>query len=1199
MSDLQKKNIKFISDAEAIEDAFGVHTQTARALSEIITSNIQNAIRTIGLLGDWGSGKSTVVKYTHDILEKNQPGKYFFFTFDAWLHQGDAPRRSFLESLIDCGCKNNLLQEEKYAALKGKIQGRHENHEIKTTPIFTIWGVLIAFSILFIPLAARMYVNTASILSLENLPALTLTALPLLIAICNYTFWRDIALFSGITPKIICLICGVIFFGCLWFFNEDITQATGGNALSQALKLSVPGFLIFLIWAIFEFIKYNIKFFSTHREEYKDRSIAELFINKSTSRVTNRIVKTPDPTSIEFAALFHKIISEFCVKNKIVVIIFDNLDRVEKNIALNMWAMIRSLLTNKTGTNCSSGYVEPFVIIPLDKTSIDLLYDTKSNTDAERSNSFADKTFDVVLKLSPPIFSDWEEYLGKQIQYSFGAIVSTQEHAVINKFFRFANEQKDHYLSKITPRKLNSILNKSAAKCLLWDNSIPVCTVFYYTLFEEMLGEKLEGIKNAPLQQVLLNNDPVWLESLASLHYGVDKTKAMQIHIEPKIIEAIQSGDIDNFVENSKIPGFTTVLERVIEKNETTKVDIRFILNLTAFMERLSLNGLETFRVKGMIPNLYTLFNNAEKWSYDKASLQGLRVFLDAGIGTIDQILERMALSLNENAKNWASNFSSFIGLLTEEEIELVNKHLYVPGDSGQFIEILYELMDNKALASRNNLMKNFTPQADGEAVAQSFLVFSEEQDNYNGDSNLLLQRLRDIEPQIPLTGVFERIRNILNQSHSGNKHVGWALTALLNIGFTDVKKSKEILNDGYIFDLYYTLSNSNTNKETELKNIIILLSILFCPSLTANAVLNSQSGINLIMQHRDDDSFANSFSVDADAAMSKSHHLKIFNLLINQASGITEWDKIITALVSYKLNKNSNLGHIYTSLLTDNLHKIFSYIKDEATMRLLGAYIGSQSWFFERILEINGDETAFKAFKLFDGTEHAQKSDHAFFDYISGKDSKWWEEAFNHVLEAYFPINKLAAARPNLHDKELGDNFLQAYEKHLDLFNGDELIKLPNAAHNWANLLLYLDSDKKTVFLNNAYDIINETIEINANSLLILYVNLICELPVVKRDYDKLARRLLGIIKFDQISDDELCLIHDPKAYKELINNAQEATRNEIRKALSRRYTDSTDENEKEKLANALQILGFNIPSKKRGKAEKLSEEVISPKMP
>ena len=69
MPDSQEQQIKFIPDTEASVDAFGVHTQTARALSEILVLNVQNTIRTIGLLGDWGSGKSTVIKYTRDILD--------------------------------------------------------------------------------------------------------------------------------------------------------------------------------------------------------------------------------------------------------------------------------------------------------------------------------------------------------------------------------------------------------------------------------------------------------------------------------------------------------------------------------------------------------------------------------------------------------------------------------------------------------------------------------------------------------------------------------------------------------------------------------------------------------------------------------------------------------------------------------------------------------------------------------------------------------------------------------------------------------------------------------------------------------------------------------------------------------------------------------------------------------------------------
>ena len=187
----QEAKIRFIPDKEADHDAFGVHTQTAKALSEIIVSNINNTIRTIGLLGDWGSGKSTVVKYAQSILEKEHNDKFFFFSFDAWLHQGDAPRRSFLESLIESGCASGALNKSQYDKTKEIIQGRQEEHTINTTSIFTVWGVLIAISILFIPLAARMFNNTGDIFTTRNIFVFTLTSLPLLVALTNYILWRD------------------------------------------------------------------------------------------------------------------------------------------------------------------------------------------------------------------------------------------------------------------------------------------------------------------------------------------------------------------------------------------------------------------------------------------------------------------------------------------------------------------------------------------------------------------------------------------------------------------------------------------------------------------------------------------------------------------------------------------------------------------------------------------------------------------------------------------------------------------------------------------------------------------------------------------------------------------------------------------------------------------------------------------------
>ena len=51
----------------------------------------------IGLEGSWGAGKSNVIEQLKKILEEN----YYLFVYDAWGHQEDLQRRSFIELLTD------------------------------------------------------------------------------------------------------------------------------------------------------------------------------------------------------------------------------------------------------------------------------------------------------------------------------------------------------------------------------------------------------------------------------------------------------------------------------------------------------------------------------------------------------------------------------------------------------------------------------------------------------------------------------------------------------------------------------------------------------------------------------------------------------------------------------------------------------------------------------------------------------------------------------------------------------------------------------------------------------------------------------------------------------------------------------------------------------------------------------------------
>lgn len=89
---------------ERLADALVMHITETDQVDE------PNYARLIGLEGDWGSGKSNVIKILEDKLKE----KYIFFCFDAWGNQEDLQRRSILESLT-----RKLIVDE---VLKGKVK---------------------------------------------------------------------------------------------------------------------------------------------------------------------------------------------------------------------------------------------------------------------------------------------------------------------------------------------------------------------------------------------------------------------------------------------------------------------------------------------------------------------------------------------------------------------------------------------------------------------------------------------------------------------------------------------------------------------------------------------------------------------------------------------------------------------------------------------------------------------------------------------------------------------------------------------------------------------------------------------------------------------------------------------------------------------------------------------------------------------
>lgn len=89
---------KFVIDEEIsfVKENDILKTQVyADNLVEVINNAPENKVFTIGLFGNWGSGKSSIVKTAKDMIEANDD-KVKFITYDAWKYVNDSFRRMFL-----------------------------------------------------------------------------------------------------------------------------------------------------------------------------------------------------------------------------------------------------------------------------------------------------------------------------------------------------------------------------------------------------------------------------------------------------------------------------------------------------------------------------------------------------------------------------------------------------------------------------------------------------------------------------------------------------------------------------------------------------------------------------------------------------------------------------------------------------------------------------------------------------------------------------------------------------------------------------------------------------------------------------------------------------------------------------------------------------------------------------------------------
>src|SRR6266481_5080947 len=135
--------VRLLQDSPTTQDAFGTHLRLATAIAELITT--EKSGKAAAIVGAWGSGKSSVLH----MVQARLAGIADVFIFDAWTHEGDPLRRTFLEALIDYLWHDNPANGIK--ELRDEITLRKKTREETPAPVLTWEASTLGILLLIVP----------------------------------------------------------------------------------------------------------------------------------------------------------------------------------------------------------------------------------------------------------------------------------------------------------------------------------------------------------------------------------------------------------------------------------------------------------------------------------------------------------------------------------------------------------------------------------------------------------------------------------------------------------------------------------------------------------------------------------------------------------------------------------------------------------------------------------------------------------------------------------------------------------------------------------------------------------------------------------------------------------------------------------------------------------------------------------------
>jgi hypothetical protein len=545
-----------LPDEPTTHDIFGSHGRVASAIAELVSS--EPVGRTIAITGPWGSGKSSVLRIVKERLAEMAD----VFIFDAWAHEGDPLRRTFLERLIDFLTEGH--PELELAQIKKDLLLRKKTQELTTTPLLTLEAKLAAVALLLVPVGLAIF-STA--FGKPNVPwylpkvglALPLVPLvPLLLLIVAASVRAAVSAAGSGIRFVLLGIFAVLGATAVWQSAQVIAVVSSiphHGAIGLALALAVLAVVAIAV-------------LRTRQNRWSD--VFQILLNKTVTSSRAESVESLDPSSVEFQHSFAAIVNVYKRRKRRLIIAIDNLDRVEPPLALQLWATMRTFFEFDFERN-PWARESVWLLAAFDVNGLRRLWPVAPQESPGFSyhsggdslaDSFVNKTFQASFAVPPLVLLNRNEYLLTQLKAAFPCHDETEFHAVIQLYDL-------RYLTEIsTPRAITHFVNSIGSIHRQWHDEIRLVQQALYVVLSRDEPSIAAILTETPqeIPEELIGSD--WRDALAAIHFNVPISRAAHVFLSGPLTASLMAGDALKLSDLSKIMGFGRVLEDTVIRNQ-------------------------------------------------------------------------------------------------------------------------------------------------------------------------------------------------------------------------------------------------------------------------------------------------------------------------------------------------------------------------------------------------------------------------------------------------------------------------------------------------------------------------------------------------------------------------------------------------------------------------------------------------------